>query len=281
VDAARTGLDAKESVRVATTANITLSGTQTIDGIALSAGNRVLVKNQTSASQNGIYVVASGAWTRATDADVSAEVTPGMFTFVEQGTANATTGWVLATSGAITLGTTALSFVQFSGAGVVTAGAGLTQSGSVISVNAGVGLTAGSQLTLDGQALALHNLATNGFFVRTGNGTVAARSITSSSAGLVVSSGDGVSGNPTIGLSGVLGIFGPLSGASNTFPYIDGSGTGQLSTLTAFGRSLMDDTDAASGRATLGLGTMATQNANAVAITGGTIDNLVIDGGTF
>lgn len=103
--------DHKNSVRVATTANINLSGIQTIDGIALSAGNRVLVKNQNTASQNGIYVVVSGgAWTRAEDADASIEVTPGMMVPVEQGATLADTRWQLITDGAIVLGTTALTF---------------------------------------------------------------------------------------------------------------------------------------------------------------------------
>jgi len=135
VDATRQGLDFKDSVKAATTANITLSGTQTIDGVALSVGDRVLVKNQTgTGADNGIYVVASGGWSRASDADTSAEVTPGMFVFVEGGTTNSDTGWVLATDGAITLGSTGLSFVQFSGAGTIDAGNGLTKSGSTINV---------------------------------------------------------------------------------------------------------------------------------------------------
>jgi hypothetical protein len=132
VDAARMGLDVKESVRVATTANLTLSGTQTIDGVSLSAGDRVLVKNQSTASQNGIYVVAAGVWGRASDADISAEVTAGMFTFVAEGTVNADSGWVLTTNDTITLGTTSLTFAQFSGAGQITAGAGLTKNGNTI-----------------------------------------------------------------------------------------------------------------------------------------------------
>jgi len=134
VDAARSGLDVKASVRAATTANITLSGTQTIDGVDLSAGDRVLVKNQSTASQNGIYVVAAGAWARSTDADSDAEVTPGLFTFVEEGTANADSGWVLATNSVITLGSTSLAFAQFSGAGQITAGDGLTKTGSQIDI---------------------------------------------------------------------------------------------------------------------------------------------------
>ena len=134
VDAVKTGLDIKDSVRVATTANINLTNTQTIDSVALAVGNRVLVKNQETGSQNGIYVVASGAWTRATDFDSDVEVTGGAFTFVEEGTVNADSGWVLTTNNTITIGTTALTFAQFSGAGQITAGAGLTKTGNTLDV---------------------------------------------------------------------------------------------------------------------------------------------------
>lgn len=134
-DALKQGLDVKDSVRAATTGNITLSGTQTIDGVALAVGNRVLVKNQTTASQNGIYVVQSGSWARATDADTSAKVTSGMFVFVEDGTVNGDNGFVLTTSDPITLGTTALAFVQFSGAGQITPEAGLYKNGNKIGIS--------------------------------------------------------------------------------------------------------------------------------------------------
>jgi hypothetical protein len=137
VDTARSGLDVKASVVVATTANITLSGTKTVDGVALSVGDRVLVKNQTTGSENGIYVVASGAWSRSADADSDVEVTSGMFTFVEQGTANADSGFVLSTDGVIAVGTTALVFAQFSGAGQIVAGSGLTKSGNTLSIDTG------------------------------------------------------------------------------------------------------------------------------------------------
>jgi len=132
VDAARMGLDVKQSVRVATTDSITLSGTQTIDGVAVVAGDRVLVKNQTTGSQNGIYTVAAGSWSRASDADTTAKVTAGLFTFVTEGTVNADSGWVITTNDEIVLGTTALVFAQFSGAGQITAGAGLTKNGNTI-----------------------------------------------------------------------------------------------------------------------------------------------------
>jgi hypothetical protein len=136
VDSLSNGLDVKASVRAATTANITLSNTQTVDGVALSAGDRVLVKNQSTGSQNGIYVVASGAWTRATDFDnvPDIEVSPGTFFFVEEGTTQADNGYVVSNDGAITIGTTAITFSQFSGAGQITAGAGLTKTGNTLDV---------------------------------------------------------------------------------------------------------------------------------------------------
>lgn len=137
VDAIKQGLDIKDSVRVATTANITLSAPQTIDGVSVVAGDRVLVKDQSTGSENGIYVVATEAWTRAVDADASADVTAGLFVFVAEGSTYADSGWVLTTNDPITLGTTALTFTQFSGAGQITAGTGLSKSGNTLSVSFG------------------------------------------------------------------------------------------------------------------------------------------------
>jgi phage-related tail fiber protein len=118
VQALVNNLDWKPSVKVATTANITLSGGQTIDGVSVSAGDRVLVKDQSTASQNGIYVVASGGWSRAADADADAEVTPGLSVSVEQGTVNAATGWRLTTTGSITVGSTSLTFTMIPGVAI-------------------------------------------------------------------------------------------------------------------------------------------------------------------
>lgn len=145
VDAIRSGLDVKDSVKVATTGNITLSGTQTIDGIAISANERVLVKSQTTGSENGIYDCKAGAWARSSDFDSSAEVTSGAFVFVEQGSTNADAGFVLTTDGTITIGTTALSFTQFSGAGQISAGDGLQKVGNALSVD----LKSGGGLAID------------------------------------------------------------------------------------------------------------------------------------
>lgn len=153
VDAARSGLDVKASVRVATATHLSAftrvgnvltadaNGALVVDGVTVALNDRVLVKNETNANApfNGIYTVtatgdAGTPWvlTRSTDADSNAEVTAGMFTFVAEGTANADSGWVLTTNDTITLGTTSLAFAQFSGAGQITAGNGLTKTGNTI-----------------------------------------------------------------------------------------------------------------------------------------------------
>jgi hypothetical protein len=139
VDSVSSGLDPKESVRVATTANIDLGtgGLLTIDGVTLQAGDRVLVKDQTTATENGIYVAAAGAWSRSEDMDgtPASEVSGGNFTFVEQGTANINSGWVVQGDGILTLGTNAITWVQFSGAGSITAGVALTKVGETLNVD--------------------------------------------------------------------------------------------------------------------------------------------------
>jgi len=139
VDAVKQSLDIKDSVRVASTANIDIANDlengDTLDGVTLATGDRVLLKNQSTASENGIYVVvASGAASRSEDANASADVTSGMFVWVEEGTANADQGYVLTTNDTINLNTTSLTFTQFSGAGQITAGIGMTKSGNTLNV---------------------------------------------------------------------------------------------------------------------------------------------------
>ena len=152
VDSVSQGLDPKNSVRVATTTNFNLSSPgASIDSISLSSGDRVLVKDQTTASQNGIYVWngSTSTMTRASDADSTTKLNGGAFVFVEEGNTYATTGWVLQSPGAgYVLGTTALTWSQFSGAGQITAGTGLTKTGNTIALitpvtttNGGTGLT--------------------------------------------------------------------------------------------------------------------------------------------
>ena len=142
VDAVAQGLDIKASVVASTTANITLSGTQTVDGIALVADDRCLVKNQTAAAENGIYVVAAGAWARSTDMNTWAQV-PGAFTFIETGTTLGDSGWVCTSNAGGTIGVTAINWTQFTGGASYSAGTGLTLVGSVFSLTNPVAINIG------------------------------------------------------------------------------------------------------------------------------------------
>ena len=136
VDSNAEGLDVKDSCVVIATSNITLSGTQTIDGVSLSADDRVLVAGQSTASQNGIYkVVSGGSWTRTDDLAAGVDAA-GAFAFIEQGSTNADTGWVCSSNkGSAVVGTNNLAFTQFSSAGVTSAGDGLDRTGNVYSVD--------------------------------------------------------------------------------------------------------------------------------------------------
>jgi phage-related tail fiber protein len=158
------GRQFKDAVRCATTTNITLSGLLTLDGITVVVGDRVLVKDQTTASQNGIYVAASGAWTRSTDADNAtpdSEVKTGMTVMVSEGTTQLNQQWSITTNGAITIGVTSLVFAQTGSSSTYTAGTGILIAGNVISADPAVvvrkaGATVGGAST----AVVAHNLNT-------------------------------------------------------------------------------------------------------------------------
>ncbi len=139
VDSVAAGLSWKQAVKAASTGNLTLSGAQTVDGISLVASDRVLVKNQTTAADNGIYIVSAGAWTRATDADSPSELDSATV-FVQQGTVNADSGWTQ-TATIVTVGTTSQVWSQFSGSATYIWGDGLVATGNTISVNMGAGIT--------------------------------------------------------------------------------------------------------------------------------------------
>ena len=244
VDGVAQGLDVKDSVVATTTANGALSTAfangQSIDGVTLQTGDRILIKNQTTASQNGIYNVnASGAPSRATDMATGANAA-GAFVFVEQGTVNAENGFTCTSdTGSAVVGTNNLTFAQFSGAGQIIAGDGLEKSGNTLSTD----LKANGGLVIESSELALK---------------LDASSITGTLA-----IGDGGTGATTA--SAALTALG----------------------LSNYAKTLIDDADAAAARTTLGLGSIATQAANSVAITGGSITNLTtfdgitIDGGSY
>lgn len=153
VDSVAQGLDVKQSVVAATTGNITLSGLATQAGgdwtSSLTAGDRVLVKNQNAPAQNGIYVAASGSWSRASDADTWAELVSA-FVFVETGATEADTGWVCTVNAGGTLGTDPVTWAQFSGAGTYTAGTGLTLTANQFSIS-NTGVTAATYGNTNGQ----------------------------------------------------------------------------------------------------------------------------------
>jgi hypothetical protein len=223
VDSIAAGLDPKQSVRVATTANLSsatynptggVSGTgqlntapTTIDGITLATGNRILVKNQTDAKQNGIYtVVSSGTWNRATDQDGTPanEVSSGNFTFVEVGSTLASTGWVLGGDGTLTLNTDNLNWIQYSAANSYIQGNGISILGNTISVNLGTnsGLNTTSGLVIDS--------------------SIAGAGLTLTSGVLAVGASNGLSiqgKNVTLGglLTGATTITSPATGSRLSF----------------------------------------------------------------
>ena len=279
VDSAAQGLDVKASVRCASTANIpTLSGLLTIDGVTVIAGDRVLVKNQSTQSQNGIYVAAASAWSRSSDMNDWAEF-PGAFTFVEEGTVNADSGWVCTVNQGGTLGTTAVTWAQFSGAGTYQAGNGLSLTGNVFAV---VGTTdrisvSGSGVDIASTYVGQTSITTLGTI---GTGTWNATTIATNRGGTGLTSftnGGAVYATSTSALTtGTLPVASGGTGAVTLTGYVKGNGT---SAFTA--SATIPNTDIT------GLGTMSTQSASSVAITGGSITNLTtfdgitIDGGVF
>jgi hypothetical protein len=172
VDNIVTGLSWKNAVLAATTTNITLSGTQSVDGVILNIGDRVLVKNQTTASQNGIYVVANGSWTRAVDEDNSPEVFGSAVYVSGGGTLNKNTQWTNSNSTAPTIGTDPITYVQISGAGTYTNGTGISLIGNAFSLDSSytdtLYIPLSRSLTINGNT---QTLAANRTFTITTTGT--------------------------------------------------------------------------------------------------------------
>ena len=231
VDSVAQGLSLKDSVLAGTTANITLSGEQTVDGVSLVAGNRILVKDQTDQTKNGIYVVSAGAWSRSTDADTDAEVTSGMFTFITDGTLNASSGWVLTTTGTITLGVSLLTFTQFSGAGQITAGTGISKSGNTLNVGGTADRITANADTIDiastyvGQTsiTTVGTLTSGSLGSGFGNINIGASSITGGVATFSSIVGSAINGTGDLSISGSgtfstgLTVVGTLTAATTSF----------------------------------------------------------------
>jgi len=156
------GLHVHASVVAASTSNIALpTAPATLDGVSLSINDRVLLKNQSTTSENGIYVVINGDLARAADYNTAAEIDPGDFVFVSGGTVNDNTGWVQ-TQTVTTLGTDPIVFTQFSGAGTYLAGTGLTLTGNTFSINTGTTVDVSTAQTLTNKTIALGNNTISG-----------------------------------------------------------------------------------------------------------------------
>lgn len=172
VDGLVNGLSWKNAVRAATTGNITLSGTQSIDGVSVVAGNRVLVMAQTAGAQNGIYVVAAGAWSRAADADAAAELVNATV-YVSEGTANGDKAFTCTNDASLVLGTTALNFAPVSNGGgtTYTAGNGLTGSTTFSVQPDGTSLSVSASGVRIADAAAANGLTSSGGLLSVGQGT--------------------------------------------------------------------------------------------------------------
>lgn len=297
VDSVAQGLTVKPAVRLATAAALaavtyangssgvgaTLTanavGALSIDGVAVALNDRLLIKDQAAPAQNGVYKVTTlgtggvaFVLTRVTDMDVAAEY-PGAFVFAQEGSTNADSGWVCTTDAPITVGTTAITFVQFSGAGQITAGAALTKTGNTLDVAVdGVGIEVSSdalRLKDNGVTLAkMATIATASLIGRSTAGTGNPEVLSASAVRTLLSL---VPGTDVQAYDAELAAIAGLTSAADRLPYFTGSGTAALATFSAFARTLVDDADQAAMRVTLGLtpGTdVQAYNANLAAIAG-------------
>ena len=255
VDNSRLGIDFKDSVRAATTANIpAIAGgaPSTLDGVTLVAQDRILVKSQTTTSQNGIYRVSvlgsglDGTWVRTTDADglPSGELSSGAFVYVEEGTVNAQNQYVITTAGTITVGTTGITWGLFSGAGKITVGNGLTKTANNIDVtlgaSSGLETTSGLALTATGVSAGTYQSVTVD-----AKGRVTAGTTPTTISGYGIT--DAQASDATL-----TALAGVTVGADQII-YATGTDAFTVTSLTSTARSILDDTSTSAVRTTIGV----------------------------
>ena len=245
VDMVAQGLGPKAACQVGTTTNITLLGLQTIDGYTTLAGDRVLVKNQSTSSQNGIYIASSTAWARAVDMDVWAEVS-GAYTVLLNG-GQADTGWVCTASQTGTIGVTAMPWVQFSGSATYYAGTGLTLSSNTFSIT-NTGVTAASYGSASQTVTFVINAQGQITSATSQNIAIAASQITSGtiSSSLISGSYTGITGVGTLtagtwNASTIAVAYGG-TGATTLTGHVYGNGTGAMTAATTIPTTALSGT---------------------------------------
>ena len=294
VDSVAQGLDIKAACAYTTTGNITLSGLATQAGgdwgSTLTAGTRILVKNQTAPAENGIYAASATGWTRTADMNMWSEV-PSAFTFIQQGVTLSDTGWVCTADPGGTIDVTAMPWTQFSGAGTYLAGNGLQIVGNTFSVKPnGTSLDASSSGLKISDTYAGQTSITTLGTIATGTWHGSTIGVAYGGTGAATFSAGYVKANGTTAFTTVATIpntditgLGTMStqDASNVAITGGSAALGTLKTINLTGYLYgNDNTGNVTASTTIpntaitGLGTMSTQNANAVAITGGTITGL-------
>jgi hypothetical protein len=245
VDGLVSGLTWKTAVKASSVGNLTLSGEQTVDGIALVAGDRILVKNQTTTSQNGIYIVSATGWARAADMDAATEF-EGSAVFVQEGNTQADTGWVQ-TLAVTTVGTDPVHFNQFTGSSVLTAGVGLSQVANTLNVNLGAAI---AQLPTGDVGLDLANVATSALILQLAGAPGVRSTDTDSQLALLLKSAGGLTQD-------AAGLYIPAGGVANVMLAnstitldVDGGNTGSIAlggTLSILGDSVKGLSSSISG----------------------------------
>lgn len=265
VDGLVQGLKTKLPARAIATTNITLSGPQTIDGVALVANNRVLVAGQTTASANGIYIVKSGAWTRADDLPTGSAAA-NIYLFIEEGTLNADTGWVCTNNtGSDVVGTAGLTFVKFSSAGVIEAGNGLTKTGNMLNVG-----TSDGSITVNPNGIQVKRDPDGGIGVDT-NGI----SVTPKTDGGITVDNDGVSVKADASRATTVTADGVGVNVEGTDVIIDGNDEIALGNRVT--KTVYKDVTLAAGTATTITHGLSTKNVNVTIIDQGTGEHYMMN----